>query len=60
MPDLLDAIATSLHVEIVAERPDNNLPCDVCGECGGIVVIKIAYETYDVCDSRAKGHGIRW
>jgi hypothetical protein len=46
--------------QVVSIRPDDDLPCDVCGLYGGVVIVKINYETYDLCELCAKTVGIDW
>lgn len=55
MSNLFDQLAIYLHLEIVAERPDDELPCHLCGDNGGVVVLKVGPDTFDVCHRCAKG-----
>ena len=44
-----DQLAIYLHIDIVAERSEDELPCHLCEDCGSVVVLKIGPDTFDVC-----------
>ena len=37
--------------QVVAERPDDDLPCEFCAGYGGVRVLEIENRTIDVCES---------
>ena len=41
---------SSLFPEVVGARPNDNLPCALCGDYGGIVIVEIQDSTYDICN----------
>jgi hypothetical protein len=46
--------------QVVAERPDDDLPCACCAEYGAIVIVEIRDSTYDICYRCAARAGIKW
>ena len=45
-------------VEVVAVRPDDSLPCHLCGSEGPIVVVKLANGMFDFCMNCAGRFGL--
>jgi hypothetical protein len=46
--------------QVVAERPDDDLPCACCEDYGAILIVEIRGSTYDICHRCAARAGIKW
>jgi hypothetical protein len=51
---------SKLFPEVVGARPNDNLPCALCGDYGGIIIVEARDRTYDVCYRCAASVGIKW
>jgi hypothetical protein len=39
------------RIDVIATRYDDDLPCGSCGEYGGVVVVRLADGSVDLCES---------
>jgi hypothetical protein len=56
----LSELFVKVHPEVVGARPNDNLPCTLCGDYGGVVIVEVENCTYDICNRCAVTIGIAW
>jgi hypothetical protein len=54
-------LSQHIRLDIVGERRDDDLPCNLCDAYGDVLILQIAkYRTMDICWMCAKRLGIAW
>jgi hypothetical protein len=52
--------ANSVQVSVIGERPDDDLPCGLCDNYGGVVILQVGEDRMiDVCAKCSKALRIR-